>query len=121
MYRQFRNEPDDSIYPARPIRMAFGYLRDPNIKGIVRAVGGALRAELGQPLVADSSAHPSGTLGLAIGARAAADGYTLLVTSAATAWAASYIYNKLPDAPPGDFMPVATRHTQRDRRQARRD
>jgi tripartite-type tricarboxylate transporter receptor subunit TctC len=100
-------ESADSAYPTRPIRMVVGHLRNAAIDPVARAFTGKLAAELGQPLVIDTSARVGGTLGLAVAARATPDGYTLLMTSTATTWVARHLYNKLPHDPSGDFAPVA--------------
>lgn len=96
-----------SAYPARPIHMVVGYLRGGAIESIAQAVAAKLSAEFRQPLVFDSGPHVGGTLGLTVAARAAPDGYTLLMTSTTTMWVARHLYNELPDGPRGDFVPVA--------------
>ncbi|WP_435518200.1 tripartite tricarboxylate transporter substrate-binding protein [Variovorax sp. GT1P44] len=87
--------------------MVVGYLHRGAIESIARAVAAKLSTEFRQPLVLDSSPRVGGTLGLAVAARAAPDGLTLLMTSTTTMWVARHLYNELPDGPRGDFVPVA--------------
>jgi len=100
-------ESANSTYPTRPIRMVVGSVRNADIEAITRAVAGGLGVELGQPVVIDSRPGTAGTLGLAAVARAAPDGHTLLMSSAATMSIAPHLYNKLEHDPRDDFVPVA--------------
>jgi tripartite-type tricarboxylate transporter receptor subunit TctC len=87
--------------------MVVGNLCNGAIENIARLVTGKLAAELGQPVDIDGTPGVGGTLGLAAVARAAPDGYTLLMTSTTTMSIAPHLYNKLPLDPCGDFVPVA--------------
>lgn len=96
-----------SAYPTRPIRLVVGNLCNGAIECIARLVACKLGADLGQPVDIDGRPGVGGTLGLAAVARAAPDGYTLLMTSTTTMSIAPHLYNKPPHDPRGDFVPVA--------------
>lgn len=70
-------------YPSRIIRVVVAWPPGSGIDVMVRQMGEALRAELGQSLLIDNKGGASGVLGAEIAAAAPPDGYTLLFTSAA--------------------------------------
>jgi tripartite-type tricarboxylate transporter receptor subunit TctC len=74
---------------------------------LARTVGQKLGELWGQPVVIDNRPGAGGTIGAAIVAKSPADGYTLLVHSAAQAVNAS-IYPSLPYDTTKDFVEVAT-------------
>jgi tripartite-type tricarboxylate transporter receptor subunit TctC len=65
-----------------------------------------LGERLGRPVVIDNRAGVGGNLGVEIAAKADADGYTMLIISAAYAFAPS-MYQKLPYDPVQSFVSVA--------------
>ncbi|MDL9999952.1 tripartite tricarboxylate transporter substrate-binding protein [Variovorax sp. J22P240] len=100
-------EPPASTYPTRPIRMVVDSLRSGAIENIARMVAGKLGVEFGQSVDFDSRPDVGGTLGLAAVARAAPDGYTLLMSSNTTMSIAPHLFNQLPSNPRVAFVPVA--------------
>lgn len=68
-------------YPAKPIRIIVPF--PPGNAGDVtaRAMGDKLSQRLGQPIIVDNRAGAQGAIGVEAVARAAPDGYTLLVSS----------------------------------------
>ena len=78
---------------------------------IARAVGRELTAAWGQSVVVDNRAGAGGTLGPDLVAKAAPDGYTLLVVSASFAVNPS-VYPKLPYDSVRDFAPIVLATTQ---------
>ena len=70
-------------YPLRPIRVIIPYPPGGSTDIIARTVNAKLSAHLGQQLVIDNRAGGGGNVGHEIAARAAPDGYTLLVAISA--------------------------------------
>ncbi|MBM3342600.1 MAG: tripartite tricarboxylate transporter substrate binding protein, partial [Betaproteobacteria bacterium] len=83
-------------YPAKPVRMVVPLAPGGGSDIVARVVAQALAGRWGQGVVVDNRPGAGGTLGSAIVARAAADGYTLLVTSTTLAIAPALYRN--PDA-----------------------
>jgi tripartite-type tricarboxylate transporter receptor subunit TctC len=72
---------------------------------LARTVGQKLSESWGQPVVVDNRPGAGGTIGTGIVAKSPADGYTLLVTSAAHAYNPS-IYQNLPYDTLKDFVEI---------------
>jgi len=74
---------------------------------LARIVGHALAAELGQPVVIDNRAGAGGNIGAALVAKAAPDGYTLLMGTVGTHAINEALYKKMPFNPGKDFAPLS--------------
>ncbi len=68
-------------WPARPLKLVVPFPPGGLIDNMARLVAPKLGQELGQPIVIDNKPGAGGNLGAAEAARAAADGYTLLMAS----------------------------------------
>ncbi len=95
-------------YPARPIRLLV-----PNPPGgasdtIARIVAPALGAALGQPLVVENRPGSNGNLSSELAAKAAPDGYTLLLGQDSQIVISPHLYPSLPVDTLKDLAPVAT-------------
>jgi tripartite-type tricarboxylate transporter receptor subunit TctC len=95
-------------YPARPIRMIAGYVRSSVNRSVTRLLANQLSIQFRQSIVIDDRPTMSGTLGLMTVARAAPDGYTLLVNSTQTMNIAAHLCDHLSHGERnGGFVPVA--------------
>src|SRR5687767_508508 len=70
-------------YPARPVRLIVSFASGGSVDVVARLVAHKLSEAWGQQVVVDNRAGASGNLSAEIAARAAPDGYTLYITSAA--------------------------------------
>ncbi|MFN5512654.1 MAG: Bug family tripartite tricarboxylate transporter substrate binding protein [Burkholderiales bacterium] len=94
-------------WPNKPIRLITGFPAGSATDGISRALAEHLRTVLGQPVTVENRAGANGSLGAAEVARAASDGYTLLVTNSSSITVNPQIYRKLPYVPERDFVPLS--------------
>ena len=85
-------------WPTRPIRLVVPFPPGGLIDNMARLVGPRLSQELGQPVVIDNKPGAGGNLGAGEAARAAADGYTLLMASPPLTINPA-LYKKLPYQP----------------------
>ncbi len=93
-------------YPSRPIRVVVPFAAGGIIDVVARIVSEPLSRRLGQPIVIENTPGAGSTIGARNVARAAPDGYTLLLNGAAQ----SVIPALFPDAgidPVADFAPIA--------------
>lgn len=94
-------------YPNRPIRAVIPWPAGGITDVITRAVGQHISEVTGQAVVIDNRSGAGGTLGAAIVAKGAADGYTLLFHDIASHCIAATLYSKLPYDALKDFEPIA--------------
>jgi len=73
-----------AAYPDKPVTVIVAFAPGGNVDATARAIGPALSRVLGQPVVIDNRGGAGGTIGSGLVARAAPDGYTLMVGSTAT-------------------------------------
>jgi tripartite-type tricarboxylate transporter receptor subunit TctC len=94
-------------WPTRPIRVVCNFPPGSSPDALVRAVSQPLQQALGQPVVIDNRAGASGIVGADLVAKAAPDGYTLLMTAGSTITTNPHVFAKLPFDPAKDLVPVA--------------
>ena len=92
-------------WPARSLRLVVPFPPGGLVDTMARLVGTRLAQELGQPVVVDNKPGAGGNLGAAEAARAAPDGYTLLMASPALTIGPA-VYRNLPYQPT-QLAPVA--------------
>ena len=97
---------DAQTYPVRPITFLVPATTGTSMDILARQMAPTLFRRFGQPVVVENRAGASGNIGAQQVARAAADGYTVLVT-AGTISAAPWLYRNLQYDPVADFAPVA--------------
>ena len=93
------------LYPTRPIHLVVPYPPGGGTDIVARLVGEKLSASLKQPIVVDNRGGAGGVLGTEVAAKAAADGYTLLLAPSSHVINPS-IYAKLPYDTVKDFAPI---------------
>jgi len=95
-------------YPARPIHVIVPFA--PGAADVyIRALGPALEAELGQPIVVENRAGANGLIGADAVKRTAADGYTFLFATASVV-ATRFFRKDVTLNVCKDFVPVNTVH-----------
>jgi len=94
-----------AAYPERPITLIVPFAAGGPTDIIARIVSTAFQKALGQSVIVDNRGGGGGNPGMAIAARAAPDGYTLLLTSTAIA-VNQALYKSLPYDPIKDFVPI---------------
>ena len=95
-----------TAYPNKPIRLIVGFAPGGGTDILARALGQPLTEMLGQQLTIDNRAGAGGIIATELGAKAAPDGYTLLVGSSAAFAINPNLMAKLPYDPVKDFAPV---------------
>lgn len=94
-------------YPQRPIRLIVGQAPGGASDIVARAYARAMSEELGQNVVVDNRTGAGGTIGAAIAAHSAPDGYTLLLATNGPIAIAPHVMEKLEYVPTRDFAAVA--------------
>lgn len=97
----------NSNYPNKPIRIINTTSAGGPAELIARIVGQKLTEQWGQQVVIDTRAGAAGTIGAEIVARAAPDGYTLLLGSGASMVIAPLVVKTVPYDPIRDFAQVS--------------
>jgi len=92
-------------YPDRPIRLVVPFAPGGNTDIFARVIGAKVTERLGQQVVVDNRAGAGATIGTAVVARAAPDGYTLLMVSGSHV-VNPHIYKSLPYDTLKDFVPI---------------
>jgi tripartite-type tricarboxylate transporter receptor subunit TctC len=93
-------------YPTRVVRIVVAYPAGGSIDVTTRLLAQPLTAAMGQNFVVDNRAGAAGNIGTDFVAKAAPDGYTLLMGSAASISSAPAVYAKLPYDPIRDLAPI---------------
>jgi tripartite-type tricarboxylate transporter receptor subunit TctC len=94
-------------YPDRPIRLIVPWPAAGISDVIARGLGQQMTESLGQQIVVDNRPGAGGTLGVAAGAKATPDGYTLLMTDVSSHAISATLYSRLPYHVQKDFQPIA--------------
>ena len=105
------NLPDDAVaqaYPAKVIRVIVPYPPGGTSDILTRLLGAKLAEAWGQQVIADNRTGAGGNIGAELTARAAPDGYTLILTDIGNLVTSSILYSKLPFDVLKDFAPVTT-------------
>ncbi|MES2530003.1 MAG: tripartite tricarboxylate transporter substrate binding protein [Pseudomonadota bacterium] len=93
-------------YPNKPIRLVVPFPAGGPVDQTARALGNKLNTALGQPIVIDNKGGAGGLLGADTVAKAPADGYTLLFSSAGALVIVPHIAVSMPYDPQKDLIAV---------------
>jgi tripartite-type tricarboxylate transporter receptor subunit TctC len=94
-------------WPSRPIRMIVPFPAGGATDIVARTVAAKLAGALGQQVVVENKPGAGGTIGADAVAKAAPDGYTLLMSTSSTHSIGPVVSTKLPYDAFRDFAPVA--------------
>ena len=104
---QYASAATPTDYPTKPIRMIVGFAPGGGTDTTARAISIKLAELLGQQLIVDNRAGAAGNIATELVAKAAPDGYTILLgTIAALAINPSLYRTKLPFDSVRDFAPI---------------
>ena len=93
-------------YPVKPIRFLVGFPPGGANDFVARAMAARLGPRLGQQLVVENRPGANGNIAHQLTARAAPDGYTMVLASAASLSMSPAMYRELPFDPLNDFAPI---------------
>jgi tripartite-type tricarboxylate transporter receptor subunit TctC len=93
-------------YPDKPVHFIVPFSAGSAVDTLARVPGQKLSELWGQPLVVDNRTGANTIIGTEAAAKAAPDGYTLLLTNDAALATNPALYPKLPYAPLRDFAPI---------------
>src|SRR6478609_8593875 len=93
-------------YPAKPVKLVVPFPAGSATDQVARLAGAQLQEALGQPFVVENKAGAQGGIAAAEVAKAAPDGYTLMVTTNTPQAANVSLFKKLNYDPVKDFTPI---------------
>jgi tripartite-type tricarboxylate transporter receptor subunit TctC len=93
-------------FPAKPISIIVPYAAGGFTDIVARLVAQKMSQQLGQPVIVENKAGASTIIGAEYVARAAPDGYTLLMAVTTTLSSNPFLFKKLPYKS-ADFLPIA--------------
>ena len=95
-------------YPVKPVRVIVPYPPGGTSDILTRLLGAKLTESWGQQVLTDNRTGAGGNIGAELTARAAPDGYTLMLTDIGNLVTSSILYSKLSFDVLRDFAPVVT-------------
>jgi tripartite-type tricarboxylate transporter receptor subunit TctC len=101
-----QSKPDVQTYPTHPIRIIVANTAGSGMDNVTRMVGQGLTETWGQQIVVDNRPGAGGIIGHEIAAKAAPDGYTLLLTASAGV-VINPLLTKVPYDSVRDFVPIS--------------
>jgi tripartite-type tricarboxylate transporter receptor subunit TctC len=93
-------------YPTKPVRMVLPFAPGGASDVVGRAIAPKLSQELGQQVIVDNRAGASGNIGVELVARAAPDGYTILLGNSGAMAINPGLFPTFPIKPVRDFIAV---------------
>ncbi len=93
-------------YPSKPVRIIVSFSAGGPTDTVARITGAKLTELLGQPFIVENRPGAGGNIGADMVAKAAPDGYTLLMATVSTHAINPGLYRKMPYDPVRDFAPV---------------
>ncbi len=102
----FGTGPAAAEYPDKPIRIVSGFAVGGSLDTLARLVAEKLNKAWGQPVLVDNRVGAGGTISAQAVARAAPDGYTLLMTAPGFMAASPHLFTNLQYDPVTSFAPI---------------
>lgn len=96
----------EDAYPSQPVTIVVPFAAGGGVDVLTRFLAERLNDSLGQPVVIENRTGAGGAVGSALVAKAAPDGYTLLMGTSGTHAINPGLYADLPYEPLADFEPV---------------
>ncbi|HEY2977269.1 MAG TPA: tripartite tricarboxylate transporter substrate binding protein [Burkholderiaceae bacterium] len=93
-------------YPTRPIRLVVPFAAGGGTDVLARVVGEKMSAGLGQPVIIDNKPGAAGLIGTDMVAKAAPDGYTIVMSLSNALLTAPFLYEKMSYDPQRDLTMV---------------
>jgi tripartite-type tricarboxylate transporter receptor subunit TctC len=93
-------------FPSKPLRFIVPYPPGGPLDTMARMLAEKVRGPLGQPVIVENRAGAGGNIGADLAAKAAPDGYTLVMGAVATHAINPWLFKNLPYDPIKDFAPV---------------
>lgn len=93
-------------YPGKPITFVVPFGPGSATDLLARALSASIAKQTGQPVVVENRPGASGAIAAQRVAQAAADGYTVLITTNTTQAANPHLFKRLPYDPTKDFVPL---------------
>jgi tripartite-type tricarboxylate transporter receptor subunit TctC len=94
-------------FPVRPLHLVVPFPPGGGLDTLARIVGPKVQASLGQPVIVENKAGAAGIIGVDYVAKAAPDGYILVVGSPGNMSVAPALNSKLPYKPLTDLAPLS--------------
>lgn len=95
-----------ATWPTKPVKIVVPFAPGGTTDILARVMANELTKAFGQPFIVDNRAGAGGNIGSDIVAKAAPDGYTLLMGTVGTHGINKALYNKLAFDPVKDFTPI---------------
>lgn len=95
-----------TAWPTKPVKIVVPFAPGGTTDILARVVANELTKSFGQPFIVDNRGGAGGNIGTDIVAKAAPDGYTLLMGTVGTHGINKALYSKMPFDPVKDFAPV---------------
>jgi len=96
----------DTDFPTKPLRFVVPYPPGGPLDSTARMLAEKVRVSLGQPVIVENRSGAGGNIGADLVAKAAPDGYTLVMGAVATHAINPWLFANLPYDPIKDFAPV---------------
>lgn len=93
-------------YPSKPIKMVVPFAAGGATDVLARVIGQKLAASMGQPVIIDNKPGAAGIIGTDAVAKAAPDGYTIVLSLSNSLLTNQFLYEKLPYDPQRDLTLV---------------